>query len=83
MQLATCFSSRRVGYRTFAKAPAPKSRLTKTIGNAILLTDQTVDALDPPPHGLINRGAHALKGKSATTKVFGLDPVVARLDRRG
>jgi adenylate cyclase len=53
-------------------------QLTKTSGDAILLTNQTVDALDPPPPGLIDRGAHALKGKSASTKVFGLDPAVTR-----
>ena len=58
-------------------------QLTKTTGDAILLTNQTVDALDPPPPGLTDRGAHALKGKSATTKVFCLDPVETRLHRLG
>jgi class 3 adenylate cyclase len=48
--------------------------LTKTSGDAILLTQQTVDALVSRPPGLIDRGAHALKGKSAPTEVFGLDP---------
>lgn len=49
-------------------------QLTKTTGDAILLTQQTVDALASRPHGLSDRGAHALKGKSAPTAVFGLDP---------
>jgi adenylate cyclase len=49
-------------------------QLTKTTGDAILLTQQTVGALDPRPPGLVDRGAHALKGKSAATQVFGLDP---------
>jgi adenylate cyclase len=49
-------------------------QLTKTTGDAILLTHQTVEALDPRPPGLIDRGAHPLKGKSAPVQVFGLDP---------
>jgi adenylate cyclase len=49
-------------------------QLTKTTGDAILLTQQCVDALVSQPLGLTNRGAHALKGKSAATQVFGLDP---------
>jgi class 3 adenylate cyclase len=49
-------------------------QLTKTTGDAILLTQQTVDALVSGPSGLADRGAHALKGKSAAVKVFGLDP---------
>ncbi|MFZ1164063.1 adenylate/guanylate cyclase domain-containing protein [Mycobacterium sp.] len=48
-------------------------QLTKTTGNVILLTQQTVDALLTRPPGLIDRGAHTLKGKSATVHVFGLD----------
>ena len=58
-------------------------QLTKTTGDTILLTNHTVGALDPPPSGLTDRGAHALKGKSARTKVFCLDPVVTRLNRLG
>ena len=50
-------------------------QLTKTTGDAILLTQQTVDALVSRPPGLADRGAYALKGKSAQTAVFGLDPV--------
>lgn len=57
-------------------------QLTKTTGDMILLTQQTVDALVPRPPGLTDRGAHALKGKSAPTMVFGLDPAVTRVDGR-
>jgi class 3 adenylate cyclase len=49
-------------------------QLTKTTGDAILLTGQTVDALDCRPPGLTDRGSHELKGKSAAIQVFGLDP---------
>ena len=49
-------------------------QLTKTTGDAILLTDQTVDALASRPTALTDRGFHALKGKSAAVQVFGLDP---------
>ncbi len=58
-------------------------QLTKTTGDAILLTQQTVDALVSRPPGLTDRGPHALKGKSGATKVFGLDRAVNRLDRLG
>jgi adenylate cyclase len=49
-------------------------QLTKTTGDAILLTQQTVDALAARPSGLTDRGVHALKGKSAPTQVYGLTP---------
>jgi adenylate cyclase len=49
-------------------------QLTKTTGDAILLTHQSIDALVSRPPGLIDRGAHALKGKSAPVQVFGLNP---------
>ncbi|OMC43578.1 adenylate/guanylate cyclase domain-containing protein [Mycobacterium sp. IS-1264] len=49
-------------------------QLTKTTGDAILLTKQTADALACRPAGLIDRGSHELKGKSAAVAVFGLDP---------
>ena len=49
-------------------------QLTKTTGDAILLTHHTVDALASRPPDLIDRGSHALKGKSAAVQVFGLDP---------
>jgi adenylate cyclase len=52
--------------------------LTKTTGDAILLTDQTAEALDSRPTGLTGRGSHALKGKSAAVKVFGLGPAMTR-----
>jgi adenylate cyclase len=47
-------------------------QLTKTTGDAILLTQQTLDALAAGAHEPIDRGAHALKGKSAAVRVFGL-----------
>jgi adenylate cyclase len=50
-------------------------QLTKTTGDAILLTQQSVDALVARPAGLTDRGSHALKGKSAPVQVFGLDSV--------
>jgi len=53
-------------------------QLTKTTGDPILLTQQTVDALRSRPAGLTERGAHALKGKSALTRIFGLEPAVTR-----
>jgi class 3 adenylate cyclase len=56
-------------------------QLTKTTGDAILLTHQTVDALTTRPPELLDRGAHALKGKSAAVKVFGLDPRTASAHR--
>jgi adenylate cyclase len=49
-------------------------QLTKTTGDAILLTDHTVDGLTARPPELIDRGAHALKGKAAPVQVFALDP---------
>lgn len=50
-------------------------QLTKTTGDAILMTQPTVDALDCLPPVLIDRGLHALKGKSAEVQVYGLDPL--------
>jgi class 3 adenylate cyclase len=47
-------------------------QLTKTTGDAILLTHRTVDALASRPSELVDRGSHELKGKSAAVKVFGL-----------
>ena len=56
-------------------------QLTKTTGDAILLTHQCVDALASRPRGLIDRGFHVLKGKSASVQVFGLDQETdARVD---
>ncbi len=51
-------------------------QLTKTTGDAILLTQQTVDALAARPAALTDRGMHALKGKSAEVQVFSLEPRV-------
>ena len=48
-------------------------QLTKTTGDTILLTQQCVDALASRPPGLVDRGFHVLKGKSAAVQVFGLD----------
>jgi adenylate cyclase len=48
-------------------------QLTKTTGDAILLTQQCVDALTCPPTELLDRGLHAVKGKSAAIQVFGVD----------
>ena len=48
-------------------------QLTKTTGGAILLTQQSVDALVCQPTGLLDRGLYAVKGKSAAVQVFGLD----------
>ncbi|HZA12120.1 adenylate/guanylate cyclase domain-containing protein [Mycobacterium sp.] len=58
-------------------------QLTKTTGDAILLTHQTVDALASRPRGLTDGGSHALKGKSAATQVFGLDLAETRFHRLG
>lgn len=48
-------------------------QLTKTTGDAILLTQQCADALTTRPAGLVDRGFNVLKGKSAPVQVFGLD----------
>jgi adenylate cyclase len=58
-------------------------QLTKTTGDAVLITQQTVDALITPPPGLTDRGAYALRGKSAPTEVFGIDPLVMPSHRLG
>ncbi len=56
-------------------------QLTKTTGDAILLTEQCIDALASRPPGLIDRGFHVLKGKSAAVQIFGLDQATdARVD---
>lgn len=48
-------------------------QLTKATGDAILLTQQSFDALTCPPPGLIERGLFEVKGKSAAVNVYGLD----------
>ncbi|MGA9679556.1 MAG: adenylate/guanylate cyclase domain-containing protein [Mycobacterium sp.] len=56
-------------------------QLTKTTGDAILLTQHCVDALASRPPGLIDRGCYVLKGKSAAVQVFGLEQEThARVD---
>jgi class 3 adenylate cyclase len=52
-------------------------QLTKTTGDIILLTGNSVDGLASRPPGLTDRGSHALKGKSAAVQVFALDPNTA------
>ena len=47
-------------------------QFTKTTGDAILLTSETLEQLSSPPTGLADRGSHALKGKSKLVQVFGL-----------
>ncbi|MFI5507430.1 adenylate/guanylate cyclase domain-containing protein [Mycobacterium sp. NPDC051804] len=47
-------------------------QLTKATGDTILITKQAVDALTSRPPRLVDRGSHALKGKSAEVQVFGL-----------
>jgi class 3 adenylate cyclase len=47
-------------------------QLTKDIGNDILLSEQTVNALTSRPLELIDRGLHPVKGKSTAVRVFGL-----------
>jgi class 3 adenylate cyclase len=49
-------------------------QLTKTTGDAILLTEHTVNALASRPSGLTDRGLHALKGKATAVQLLGLDP---------
>jgi class 3 adenylate cyclase len=49
-------------------------QLTKTTGDAVLLTQECVEALESLPQGLIDRGLHVLKGKAAAVQVFGLHP---------
>ena len=58
-------------------------QLTKTTGDAILLTQQTVDALVSRPGGLSDRGFHAVKGKAAAVQVFGLAPGTTHVPRPG
>lgn len=48
-------------------------QVTKSTGDAILLTDHSRDALVDPPVGLVDRGLHELKGKSSTVRLYGLE----------
>lgn len=45
---------------------------TKTTGDAILLTQSTLDALSSRPTALVERGDHELKGKTAATRLYAL-----------
>lgn len=58
-------------------------QLTKTTGDTILLTGQSVDALAARPSGLADRGFHTVKGKATTVQVFGLDPAATPLQHPG
>lgn len=60
-------------------------QLTKTTGDALLVTGQSLAALTPPRPKLIDRGQHVLKGKSAAVHVFALAPdrPINRLRRTG
>jgi class 3 adenylate cyclase len=59
-------------------------QLTKTTGDAILITEQSVSAMGSRLPALIDRGSHALKGKSAAVQVFGLEQAAgARVDSTG
>jgi adenylate cyclase len=60
-------------------------QLTKTTGDAVLLTQQTVEALSTRSRGLEDRGSHELKGKSAAVRIYAVDPEYqgfGRTDRR-
>ena len=48
-------------------------QLTKTTGDTVLVTQQTVDALVSRPTTLTDPGSHELKGKSAAIHVFSFD----------
>ena len=48
-------------------------QLTKTTGDTILLTQQTVDAMATRPARLVDRESHELKGKSAAVQVYAMD----------
>ena len=48
-------------------------QLTKTTGDTILLTKQTVDAMATRPDRLVDRESNDLKGKSAAVQVYAMD----------
>ena len=48
-------------------------QLTKETADRILLTDQTRQALEQVPAGLVERGAHELKGKTEPVTIHALD----------
>jgi class 3 adenylate cyclase len=45
-------------------------QLTKATGDPILLTQDTLHAMTGVPDGIVDRGAHPLKGKAAPVQVF-------------
>ena len=51
-------------------------QLTKTTGDTILLTQQTLDALATSPGDLLDRGTHDLKGKSSAERMYALQEPV-------
>lgn len=55
-------------------------QLTKRTGDRILLTQQTVESLTKRPDGLMDRGAHELKGKSDAVTVYALEPTLTQAD---
>jgi adenylate cyclase len=63
------------------KVAARVEQLTKTTGDAILVTRQSFDALVSRPLGLTEGGFHAVKGKSAAVQVFGVDRATTAVRR--
>lgn len=49
-------------------------QLTKTTGDTILVTQYTLDALEDPPVGVIDRGEQNVKGKASTVRVHAIEP---------
>ncbi|HUP99716.1 MAG TPA: adenylate/guanylate cyclase domain-containing protein [Aeromicrobium sp.] len=50
-------------------------QLTKTTGDTILITQQTLDTLGERRTELVDRGSHELKGKSAPVRVYAVGPM--------
>lgn len=48
-------------------------QLTKVTGDAVLVTQQTLDSLAGPRHAYVDRGMHHLKGKAEPVTVHALD----------
>ena len=48
-------------------------QLTKTTGDTILVTEQTLLSVTEPPANVIDRGLHDLKGKAATVHVHAIN----------
>jgi class 3 adenylate cyclase len=73
VQLVALHNSVEAAWRPAVNVAARVEQLTKTTGDAILLTQSCVDALASRPVGLVDRGPHTLKGKSAAVQVFTLE----------